>query len=98
MKKMTRKEFLAQHKKLFEEAYQIILIKNVDYASEDDPFENFRMFGRYGILCRIGDKISRLKTIHKNKGKHAVKSETVKDTVLDALNYLVFYLTYDGAE
>jgi hypothetical protein len=40
-----------------------------------------------GVLVRMCDKWKRICNIYKNKGKHAVKDETIEDTLLDLAIY-----------
>jgi hypothetical protein len=79
---------IGTHEKLCDTARGIMRDKNQDYGATDDPFANFREFGALGILVRLSDKFSRIKTFFK-KGNYQVKSESLKDTILDAINYLV---------
>jgi hypothetical protein len=72
---------------------EIIKKKNCDYGANDDCFANFRMFGELGILVRLGDKLSRLKTII-SRGSTEVKDETVEDTIRDLCNYGQLLLAY----
>lgn len=72
---------------------EIIKKKNCDYGADDDCFANFRMFGELGFLVRMGDKLSRLKTIL-SRGSAEVKDESVEDTIIDAANYLYLLLAY----
>lgn len=71
----------------------IIRAKNGDYANNQDPFANFRMFGEMGFLVRMGDKLSRLKQIL-SSGKTNVSDESVEDTLRDLANYANLLLAY----
>jgi hypothetical protein len=88
---MTRDDLLRLHGGLCDGARQLMQKKNEDYASDDDPFRNFRMFGSLGILVRLSDKIARLRTFEE-RGKFSVEDEAVDDTVKDVINYCVLYL------
>ncbi len=88
-----REQLLACHHYLTDKAVQLMNAKNIDYASSDDPFRNFRMFGGLGIIVRMSDKLARLRTFEEN-GNFAVKSESVEDVCLDLINYAVLYLAY----
>lgn len=91
---MTKEELLSLHKKLAEEAVQIMERKNHDY-SKQGCFDNFKVAeavgictAAEGILVRMCDKLSRLSTT----GKLGAKvNESVKDTVLDLVNYAILY-------
>lgn len=73
--------------------------KNEDYGANEDPFRNFRAFGEFGILVRLSDKLARILT-YVERGQLTVKDESVTDTLLDAINYLVLFEGYrrDKAE
>lgn len=72
---------------------EIIKKKNCDYGATEDCFANFRMFGELGFLVRMGDKLSRLKTIL-SRGSAEVKDESAEDTILDLSNYCQLLLAY----
>lgn len=78
------------HHELCEEARLLMEKKNHDYATEQDPFANFRMFGVLGVAVRMGDKLSRL-TSFLQQGELSVE-ESLRDTVLDLINYSVIFL------
>lgn len=67
--------------------------KNSDYAKDTDPFRNFRAHGLLGISVRMQDKVSRL-TSFSERGELSVVEESVRDTVLDLVNYAVLYYGY----
>jgi len=93
---MTRDELLELHQKLGVMGRDIMSMKNEDYAHGDDPFANFRgseflgMDPRMGILLRVMDKIRRLHA-YTERGEMMVKSEPVRDSVLDIINYMVLF-------
>ena len=62
------------------EAAELFDKKNKDYGNA------FAENGAIGVLVRIGDKISRLKNITKNKIS-LVEEEKLRDTLLDLHNY-----------
>ena len=62
-----------------EEALELFKKKNNDYG---DAFANY---GSIGVLVRMGDKISRLVNIDKNKIE--IKDEKMRDTLIDLHNY-----------
>lgn len=64
--------------------------KNNDYATNEDAFKNFRRFGPKGILVRLDDKLCRLENIA-NQKEMRVSNETLRDTVEDAINYLILF-------
>lgn len=99
-----RDRLYAFHLALTEEARRLCSRKNQDYARGSDPFANFRLCEvmglaptTTGILIRLSDKLRRLASLE--QGEAVVRSEKVRDTVIDAINYLVIY-TYvrDGSD
>jgi hypothetical protein len=87
--------------KIAEETFSLCLDtmkkKNSDYSSKNpdtDALKNFKLVSYLevtdpatGILVRLSDKFSRLANVY--KGDLAVKSESVEDTINDAINYLI---------
>lgn len=74
--------------------------KSSDYASDTDPYSNFReaetmgLTVEQGILLRMGDKWSRLKELI-GKGKQAqVSDEKIEDTLRDIANYSAILYNY----
>lgn len=96
---MTRKELFDSHDELCLSALALMEKKNVDYASEADPFRNFRTFGLLGIVVRMSDKIARLHSlVERGLGNNAVKDESYRDTLLDLINYAVIFAGYAREE
>ena len=62
------------------EARTLFEKKNKDYG---DAFANY---GPIGVIVRLGDKINRLSSIT-NSNISLVKTETVRDTLIDLHNY-----------
>lgn len=93
---MNRSELLELHKTISERGRNLMVQKNHDYAGADgdDPFANFRASEVLGVgkeillLCRVLDKIQRLKTFVRS-GNLAVQGEGWKDACVDILNYSV---------
>jgi len=92
--RLTREQLIRFHSDLTARARELMAKKNRDYGSESDTFRNFREFGRMGILVRLGDKLSRLRTFVE-RGTLAVEDESAQDTVQDAINYLILLLAMD---
>ena len=91
---MTQEEFFKFIEDGYKKAHSIIVKKNSDYATGEDPFKNFKMASLIGItperaiLVRISDKLARIRNLM-NPGKKAqVSDEAIEDTVLDMINYL----------
>ena len=72
--------------KIFNEALRIADAKGKDYSGEEDSLANLRVFGFKGIIIRLFDKLYRLKNIEES-GSIAVKNESVRDTLIDAIVY-----------
>ncbi len=87
----ARQELLKFHEIVCERSREVMRKKNHDYASDEDPYRNFRMFGPYGILVRMGDKFSRLRSFEES-GEFKVKDERLEDTIHDIINYAILYL------
>lgn len=90
---MQREELLELHSELTRAAKWLMVVKNRDYASDFDPFRNFRRHGLIGINVRLSDKLSRLDNFEE-KGVFAVSDESLKDTLIDIINYAVLYYGY----
>ncbi len=85
---MTRQEFLRLSKRLFQACYIILERKNNDYSKPSDPLSNFRYRGVEQIMSRTYEKFSRLDQLLLG-GKEAEVDESVLDTLMDMVNYLI---------
>lgn len=92
---MRTEDVIRIHHDLCANAQSLMRRKQADYTNgTDDPFRNFALGPSMGvgtvpsgIFIRFLDKVSRLATfIH--RGKFEV-NESVQDTIVDAINYLV---------
>ena len=71
---------------ILDESFNLGVSKNNDYGSE-----NILKFGIIGIIVRLGDKIARYKNLTTNKNtQQKVKDETIKDTLMDIVNYATY--------
>jgi len=98
----SQAELIEYHKQLTEQARSLMERKNSDYANAGgdattDPFKNFRIAEHLGlcraedgVLVRLTDKISRLATFVE-RGDLKVKDESVRDTIIDVINYVVIF-------
>ena len=68
------------------EMQEMYASKNKDYGNSFG--ETIQEFGYVVAVARISDKLKRLKNIVKGE-KMEVKSETMRDTLLDIANYAV---------
>jgi len=92
---MTKEELFALHEEICRRALVIMQHKSADYASSSDPFANFKRgeilgfsTAEEGLMLRVVDKISRISTFLK-KGKLSVSNESVEDSILDVINYMI---------
>lgn len=96
---MTRDTYFQEIETFFNKGVGIMYSKNADYADVTDPFRNFRAaesFGitiEQGILVRMSDKMSRIGNLL-SKETHAVKDESIEDTLQDLANYAAILATY----
>ena len=67
------------------EALEIFKRKNADYG------DAFARYGHVGVLVRIGDKLSRYASVS-DSGISCVRTETLRDTLLDLHNYAAMAL------
>lgn len=81
--------------------YETLKKKNADYSPEDNAFYNFEnsadeigMSVSSTIKVRMIDKISRMKNLE-NKEQTSVEDETVSDTIMDVMNYMVIRELYE---
>ena len=94
---MTLDNLLSLHKQLSGEACKLMETKNHDYTSGSaDPFANFRASEAIGVssklalLVRMLDKLKRMQTFAE-QGQLKVKDESVRDAVIDVINYSVLF-------
>ena len=91
---MTREQLIELHSFLSAKALDLMTRKNQDYAGGGDPFSNFRASSVLGIdpvlalMVRCIDKFKRIESFVR-KGELKVKEESVQDSILDVINYMV---------
>lgn len=76
---------LTSHEKITAELFDTYKRKNHDYG--DSFTDSLNEFGLVAGIVRVGDKVNRLKTLTKNEQQ--VSDESLRDTILDASNYLI---------
>lgn len=103
-------DVLEVHKQLTELAAGLVASKGHDYSGggNEDTFANIRLAHHLGlvdtpqssVLVRMGDKFSRLVSLRNPAHAAQVKDESVKDTVVDLINYAIYYyiLYKEGAQ
>ena len=95
---ITPKQALDAQVNIFARSIEIIKAKRVDYSGDADPFANFRLSQFWGVepwkgaAIRMMDKLSRLRQLFAKNGEGMVKDESIQDTIVDAINYLVIIL------
>ena len=86
---MNQNEFLANFKRLQDEAFSIVGEKNAAYSRFDDAFSNFKR-GRQSVpekvWSRMEDKISRIENLL-FENADASPDESIRDSLLDLANY-----------
>ncbi len=92
---MTRDELIQIHKDLCSQSCELMRKKSEDYATGKDPFANFKRgeilgfaTAEEGLMLRVVDKVSRISTFLQ-KGHLTVDNESVKDSIMDIINYMV---------
>lgn len=86
----ARQRLFGRHQALANEALAIMRKKNDGYAKADAPYRNFEMFGLLGVVVRMSDKVSRLRSFLES-GIATVQEESIEDTILDLINYSVIF-------
>ena len=103
---MSRTQYLNFHQIMCHEARALSIRKNRDYTGREDdkPFANFQRCEAMGItttekgfLVRLTDKFSRLSTFCET-GSFQVKDESLRDTLLDIINYTILLGAYVEAK
>ena len=95
---MTKEHFLQDIQKTYSDGFELLKRKNADYASTNDPYQNFRFAEIVGvpieraILVRMSDKLARISNILTKPAE--VKDETIEDTLLDLINYTAILKVY----
>jgi hypothetical protein len=95
---MTQKSFFTSIEDDMKEGLGLIKLKNKDYATESDPFKNFRTASLVGVnperamLLRVLEKLSRISNLVDKTND--VKDETIQDTIIDCCNYLYILNAY----
>lgn len=90
---MTKDKLFQIADETFSVCKEILVKKNADYATTDDPWKNFmavQVVGvtpARGILVRMMDKISRLGVLLDKE--NSVLDESKEDTLNDLINYAV---------
>ena len=89
--------------KIHRELVVTLATKNHDYAGPDVEFKNFIESAQdvgvsttQGILLRFRDKVSRI--LNLSKRPPAVVSESLRDSIVDAIGYLVILAAYLESE
>jgi len=95
---ITPEDLISNVRHTYRKALEIIERKNADYATQSDPFANFRTANilgltvEKGILVRTLDKIMRVSNLLEHEA--FVTEESMEDTLTDAINYLALLKAY----
>ena len=95
---MEQKDFLKYFKKTSDDNYAIVKKKNLDYATDDEAFLNFKACETFGIsvesslIVRMSDKLSRISNLINKEAE--VENETMSDTLQDLANYAIILKIY----
>lgn len=73
-------------KKITKEMMELYEMKNADYGSSAS--DTYKKFGMNAYLVRMNDKLNRAITLVNNDNQQ-VKSESLRDTLIDLANYSV---------
>ena len=91
---MTSEQKILAHKNICDSLNKIYEKKNHDYG--DSFHQTFMEEGMAMPRIRLGDKLSRFKTLTLANEQH-VKDESIRDTLLDLANYAIMtVLELDG--
>lgn len=92
---MTEDQFEKEVKKIFDEAYLLLLRKHRDYGPKniaDAPGGAMN-----GLIVRKHDKFERMKNLFYNKPDKKPEFESLRETFIDDLNYsAIAILNIDG--
>lgn len=83
---MSQEEKIKLHEQLLNDLHILYKTKNADYG--DSVHDTYKKYGLTSYLVRVEDKINRARTLNQ-KGNQQVLDEKMKDTLLDAANYLI---------
>lgn len=83
--KNEESEVAAEFREIIEEMIQLYISKNKDYGNAFK--QSYDEFGAVMAAIRINDKLNRFKTLIKQNSE--VKTESIKDTLIDLANYAV---------
>lgn len=81
MKKKTIKDFEKEQKKCLE----LVKVKNADYSNKHFLL-NFDDFGYKGIIIRIGDKFSRLRTFYSKDWKGSFYNDKERKKYMEIIS------------
>lgn len=92
---MTEAEFEKEVKKIFDEAYTLLLRKHRDYGPLNISLAPGGAIN--GLIVRKHDKFERIKNLFYNKPNEKPQFETLRETFIDDLNYsAIAMMVIDG--
>jgi len=96
---MKKDKYLEKITNVYSDCLAIVKDKSSDYATEEDPFLNFKGVEAFnistlekGILTRISDKFIRVCNLIDKE--ETVMDEKIEDTIVDMINYLAILKVY----
>ena len=91
---VTRSDILAWHRQICEEARDLMVQKNKDYAADADPLRNFKLSAQAaGIsmaqcaLVYLAENAAKYRSFIENGGKSASRTEKLVDHIRDSINF-----------
>lgn len=95
LKAMNRATLYNLHREMSAKSLALMTKKSQDYSVDTDVFLNFNRgevlgfaSAESGLMLRVVDKISRISAFL-NRGELSVDNESVEDSILDIINYMV---------
>lgn len=87
---------IEKHKQICAELTELYTAKNADYG--DSFHKSFEKYGLIMAAIRLGDKFNRFERLT-SCTEHRVKTESIRDTLLDLANYAIMTVAeIDGIE
>lgn len=85
---------MSRFRAICDELTEVFEAKNADYGNSifDQPMLVEDITPEKNVLCRLSDKLSRLKTLYANSGVAQVNDESIDDTIKDVINYFIILL------
>ena len=95
---MNSTEYIKDIESTYKDCLEVVKKKSKDYATDEDPFKNFRASVVVGvdparaILVRITDKLTRISNLLDKEPD--VVGESIIDSIEDNINYFAILKSY----